>query len=146
MTPEEHKAKVRQVIDEAYGKGNLDALDEVNAPDAVWHQRPGPDIKGMDAYKQMVTNLRNALSDFKFTVDEYIAEGDINAMRWTIQGTHSGQLMNLPVPPTGKQVTMNGILMTRLVNGKAVEHWNYSDMLGFMQQLGVAPPTGKAGG
>jgi ketosteroid isomerase-like protein len=87
MTPEEHKARVRRVIDEAYGKGNLDALDEVNAPDAVWHQPPGPDLKGMDAYKQMITSLRSALSDFRFTVDEFIVEGDINAMRWTIQGT-----------------------------------------------------------
>jgi steroid delta-isomerase-like uncharacterized protein len=141
MTPEEMRAKVLRACDEAYNKGNFDALDEINAADVVWHNPPGPDIEGLEAYKQMMKGLRNALSGFQFTIDQHIAEGDTGAIRWTIRGTHTGQLLNLPVPPTGKQVTMNGVLMTRLVNDKAVEHWNYSDMLGFMQQLGVAPTT-----
>ena len=33
-----------------------------------------------------------------------------------------------------------GVGLVHTVNGKAVELWQYIDMLGFMQQLGVSPP------
>ena len=146
MAPEDLRTITKRAWDEAFHKGNVNALDEIVAQDLVHHQPPMPDIKGLAAYKQMVAEMRKAFSDIKFTFDEMIAEGDASAARWTFQGTHTGQMPGSPVPPTGKQVTMTGLGMARAVNGKAVEHWNYVDMLGLMQQLGIAPPMGKAGG
>lgn len=146
MTPEDQKAKVRSVVDEAYNKGNVNALDEIVATDVVFHRPPGPDVKGLDAYKRMVVDLLKAFSDIQFTIDEFIMEGDTDAMRYTFCGTHTGQLPTLSIPPTGKKVTITGLVMVRTVNGKAVEEWDYADMLGLMQQLGIAPPIGKAEG
>lgn len=141
MATEDLKTKIRRAWDEAFHKGNVNALDEIVAPELVNHQPPGPDTKGLTAYKQMVTDLRKAFSDIKFTFDEIIVEGEVNATRWTFQGTHVGQLAAMaPIPPTGKRVTMTGIAFVHTVNGKAVELWQYIDMPGFMQQLGVSPP------
>ncbi len=64
------------------------------------------------------------------------AEGDRVAIRWTATATHTGELMGIPA--TGKSVSMNGIMIDRWVNGKVAEHWEQLDMMGLMQQLGVA--------
>lgn len=144
MMSDEQKAKVRRVIDEAFHKGNMNAWDEIVAPDVVYHQPPAPDVKGLDAYKKVMEDFRKAFSGLRFTIHEWPMEESVDAFRYTIQGTHTGQLPGSPIPPTGKSVTMTGISMVRTEGGKLVEEWNYLDMLGLMQQLGVAPPVGKA--
>ena len=59
-------------------------------------------------------------------------------LRFTGRGTHRGAMMG--IPPTGKQVTIKGIAIHRIANGKVVENWVTMDMLSVMQQLGVVPP------
>jgi predicted ester cyclase len=146
MSTEEQKDRVRHVVDETYSKGNLDVMDEFWAADLVYHHPPLPDFKGLEATKQFVIGFRKAFSDIQFTIDDLIVEGDMGAMRWSIQATHAGPSPALAIPATGKRVTLKGLAMWRMVNGKGVEMWNYPDMLGLMQQLGVGPATGKAGG
>ena len=63
--------------------------------------------------------------------------------RLTITGTHQGAFQGLP--PTGKQITMSGIEIVRLVDGKAVERWGELDNLGLLQQLGAIPMPGSTG-
>jgi predicted ester cyclase len=72
-----------------------------------------------------------------------ITEGDKVAVRGTISGTHQGDLMG--IPPTGRQVTVTLIDVNRIEDGKLVERWGVSDMLGMMQQLGVIPEPGQPG-
>jgi predicted ester cyclase len=138
MAPEDEKTKVRHAIDEVFNKGNMNALDEIAAPGIVYHQPPRPDLKGLDAYKQFFTDLRKAFPDMQYTIEELIIEGDTSAARYTVRGTHTGQWMS--IPPTGKRVAWTGLWMTRTVNGMGVEQWVYSDVVGLMQQLGVAQP------
>lgn len=57
--------------------------------------------------------------------------------RWTITGTHKGEFQG--VPPSGRQITMNGIDMSRVVEGKLAEHWAQFDVIGVMQQIGAMP-------
>jgi predicted ester cyclase len=62
-----------------------------------------------------------------------IAEGDKVATRFTARGTHQGEFMGFA--PTGKQVTLVGIVVDRVRRGKVVESWVSSDMWGLVQQL-----------
>ena len=71
-----------------------------------------------------------------------IAEGDTVVTRVIYYASHTGSFMG--IPPTGKQVTVSGIDITRIVNGKAEESWGNSDALGMLQQLGVIPAPGRA--
>jgi predicted ester cyclase len=66
---------------------------------------------------------------------DLVAEGDKVAIRWSWRGIHKGEYMG--IAPTGKQVTMTGISILRIVGGKIVEEWGESDNLGFMEQLGA---------
>lgn len=144
---EEVKNLAKRVIDEAYNKGNVDVLDEAYATNFVRHNPPPfPDIEGLEALKQYNKDLRTAFPDFQGTIDEMVVEGDTFVLRYTWRGTHTGQMSNIPIPPTGKRVTGVGCLVGHRASGKTVEEWSYADNLGLLQQLGVVPPLGEGGG
>jgi predicted ester cyclase len=67
-----------------------------------------------------------------------ISVGDKVAHRWTFTGTHRGELMGLE--PTGRSVTVEGIEMNRIADGKIAESWAISDALGLREQLGAEQP------
>jgi len=139
--PEENKALVRRAFEEVWNQGKLDVIDEIFAADFVYHIAGSPDIHGPDGEKQFVTMHRTAFPDIKFTVEDWIAEGDKVVTRWTFTGTHKGELMG--ISPTGVQVTMTGISIGRIAGGKIVEVWGNADSLGMLQQLGAVPPLGQ---
>lgn len=139
---EEWKAKCIRVHREAWNEGNLDALDELHAADLVVHWPPFPDIEGLKAWREFAANMRIAFPDLQATTDEIIVEGDTYAARWATWGTHTAQSPAMPIPPTGKQMTVTMCGMGHIVEGKIVEEWLYSDNLGLFQQLGVIPPLG----
>jgi predicted ester cyclase len=81
--------------------------------------------------------FRAAFPDIHVAVEDVIANGDKVVVRLTFSGTHTGPLMGMP--PTGKFVTITGIAIDRIQNGKIVEHWVNRDDLGMLQQLGMIP-------
>jgi steroid delta-isomerase-like uncharacterized protein len=81
---------------------------------------------------------KTAFPDLNVTVEEVIAEGDKAVTRWTVRGTHQGEIEEFG-PPTGKQVELKGLTMHRIEGGKIVEEWEGYDNLGVMQQLGLVP-------
>ncbi len=133
---------VRKVIEEAWNKGNLDVLDEIYITDFVQHRIPFLDFEGLEAYKQYIIGTRKAYPDLQFTIEEIIVDGGTTAVWFTFRGTHEGESVMFPIPPTGKQVTLKGCTIGHWVEGKFVEEWVYADWLGFMQQLGftLTPP------
>ncbi len=116
---------------------NPDVLDEVYATDLVWHE-PDQDIQGLEAAKQFVSTYKSAFPDLHATVEDIFAEGEKVVTRWTIRGTHQGEIEEFG-PPTGKQIEIRGITIHRIEGGKIVEEWERYDNLGLMQQLGLAP-------
>jgi steroid delta-isomerase-like uncharacterized protein len=116
---------------------NPDILDEVYTPDLVWHE-PDQDIQGIEEAKQFLSTYKSAFPDLKATVEDQIAEGDKVVTRWTISGTHQGEIEGLG-PPTGRQMEVEGISISRFEGGKVVEEWEQYDNLSFMQQLGLIP-------
>jgi|SRR5690606_2194849 Predicted ester cyclase len=133
---EQNTTLVHRAITEVWNKGNYDVLSELVAQDIVIHSStPSEDIHGPEGIKQFYSVLRMAFPDLHFTVEDQIAHGDRVVTRWTARGTHAGEFQG--IPPTGKQVTMSGIDIDRIVNGKVVECWPIADDLNVMQQLGV---------
>jgi len=138
MSTEENKALVRRVFEEGVVQGKLDAVSEIIAPNYVNHNFPGG--PGPEGFKQVIMMFKSAFPDMGLTIEDMIAEGDRVATRGTWTGTHQGDFMG--VPATGKHVTVSYSDIWRLENGKAVENWVQMDILGLMQQLGVAPGGG----
>jgi steroid delta-isomerase-like uncharacterized protein len=104
------------------------------------HTLPSSLPKGIDGNKVFTSMFLRAFPDTRMTVEQQVAEGDNVVTRWTAQGTHKGELMGIPA--TGKQVTITGITIDRIVAGRIVESWDEFDQFGMMQQLGVVPGPG----
>src|SRR2546428_11983152 len=136
MSTEDNKAQARRAYD-AFNQGNLTAYYELFTPDFVLHNA-SMTVQGLEAYKQFLLMYLAAFPDARLTLEDTIAEGDKVVTRQTFRGTHTGDLMG--IPPTGKQVSSTGIIITRVANGRAIEQWNNYDDLGLLQQLAVVPP------
>ena len=141
MAGEDIKVVARREIVEIFSEGNLDVADEIIATDFVGHDPALPEpTRGPDGVKQAAAGYRAAFPDLTCTVVQQVAEGDTVVTRWTAQGTHEGELFG--IAPTGKQATITGISVTRIVGGKMVEDHTNWDTFGMMVQLGVVPtPT-----
>jgi steroid delta-isomerase-like uncharacterized protein len=141
MSAEENKALVRRYVEEFVDRGNLDLSGEIFAPDFVRYGA-GPDqVSGVEDLKQFLVMLHSGFPGFQSTIEDLFAEGDKVVLRFTFRGTHQGEFMG--IAPTGKQVTMSGIDILRISDGKIVEMWNQEDVLGMMQQLGAIPEPGQ---
>ena len=135
MSTEVNEALAHRVY-EAFNQRNLEVLDELCAPDFVYHLG-SMSIQGPEAYKQFLLKLLRAFPDLKATIEDTIANGDTVVARYILRGTHKGNYMGMP--PTGKQITLTAMGITRIASGRAVEQWVNADDLGALQQLGVIP-------
>jgi steroid delta-isomerase-like uncharacterized protein len=136
---EKNKTIVRKFY-KMFELGDLDLADKVVSADYVSHNAiPGSrnDIEGL---KQVVTSIKNALPDIQFEIGDQIAERDKVVSRYTIAGTHRGELFGIPA--TGKQVKWTATATMTVANGKIQESWINWDQWGLMQQLGVVPLPG----
>jgi len=137
---EENKEKMRRVLEEAFGQGKTEVVDEVLDSDFVcWDPNSETgEIRGAETIKGEIEYFRNAFPDFYWRVDDQIAEGDRVTTRYTLGGTHQGEFFG--VPGTGKRIEITGINIDRFdEGGKLVEEWPEYDLLGAMQQMGAVP-------
>jgi steroid delta-isomerase-like uncharacterized protein len=142
MGTEENKAIIRRFIGEVFNEGKLAAIPELVDSGYSMHG-PGPAVSGQQGMQEFVTTYRTALPDYHCTVEDQVAEGDKVVTRWTVRGTQRGTLDGLP--PTGKPVTLAGIVIDRIANGRMAETWMQADLLGMMQQLGLVPTPAESG-
>ena len=142
MIPEEMRAALTKMLDDFWHKEDIEAAYAIYSDDVVFQRIPSPPMVGKGANMQADAGMLAAFSDNKTTVDEIIIEGDAAAIRWTWEATHSGVSPSLGIPPTGNRVSIVGCSVFHFRNGKIVEQWEYSDLLGLLQQLGVIPALG----
>ena len=143
LTEQEAEALFESYL-EILNEGNLAIADDVIHPEFVLHHCNFPeDLVGIDAFKAFIANNAAAFPDFKLTMDEFFVKGDKMASRWTVTGTQTGPMRDLP--PTGKKMQISGLSFYRIANGKFAEEWLYFNMLDFYQQLGftLVPPKAQ---
>jgi len=140
----EHNKQVVLRWREERNKGNWTIIDELHAPDYVGSMAgvPGP-VRGREALKHLFAGYWAAF-DVHATPepDLLFADGDMVANRETVRVKHKGTFQGIPA--TGKEATITSMDLYRIVDGKIVEQWTETDLLGLMQQLGVVPPPGSA--
>ena len=136
-TSEDNKAAVRGCFENA-SQGNFEALDAIVSPDYVLHPE---DIRGVEGLREMVEAYRSAIADLRITIDQQFTEGDHVATRYTIRGTHTGDLMG--APPTGRDVEFTGITISRCRDGRIAEEWELVDTVGLLRQVGALPEMAR---
>jgi steroid delta-isomerase-like uncharacterized protein len=140
--PTDNKSIVRRLYEEVWNKRHLEVAGELIAPSHAMQliDLPDPGI-GPEAYARNVTQYVRAFPDLKFTVLDLVAENDKVVAFWNISGTHKGEFRG--VAPTGKKISVDGITINQLANGKIMDSYVSLDMWGMMQQLGAIPAVGQ---
>lgn len=140
--PIENKVIIQRLYDEVWNKRKVELLHLLLSPSHALHGPifPGSSI-GPEAYKQTLIVFTSGFPDLRFTVEEMVAEDEKVVCYWTISGTQQGEFMG--VPATGKKVSVDGITIHHIANGKIMDTYVSPDMWGMMHQLGVVPALGE---
>lgn len=133
MSAEEVKVAIGQAVAGFNDPANRETYFGLYADDAVYHGVGS----GIEAIRGFYDAVWGAFPDARLEIEDVVSEGDRVACRYAMKATHQGPFQGIPA--TGRQITLTGITILRLVNGRCVERWNQADFLGLMQQLGVAP-------
>ena len=133
---EENINMYTDVWDEVLNKGNLEAIDANFADDYVLTTTAGA-ITGIEAAKAHYGTYLTAVSDIEFIVDDIYGQGNTVIKQWTFKGTHTGDLFGIPA--TGKSISLQGVSIAKIVDGKIASDTDFADDLGLMTTLGVIP-------
>jgi steroid delta-isomerase-like uncharacterized protein len=142
MSPDEHKAIIREHVEVLFNQHRVDRADETVAANYLDRAPLPGQMPGLAGAKQKWAAYLAAVPDMHATVEELVAEGDKVAVRWTVQGTHQGELLGIPA--TGRHAVFRGISIYRLAGGKIVEQWEQWDRLDLLRQLGALPASAQA--
>jgi len=133
---EENKAIVRGFHDQVFNERRVDRSDELFTADYIDHGALPAQAPGLAGAKRKWAGYIAGI-DGSICTEDLVAEGDRVAARWTVEGTHRGELLGIPA--TGRRFRFNGVSIYRLAEGKIAEQWEQLDRLGLLQQLGALP-------
>lgn len=133
--PADHAARMRRFIDGVINHGDFALLDELVHPDYVY-RAPGQELRGAPAIQALFAAYRAAFADLHVRIDQLLTAGDQVMVAFTLTGTHTGALLG--IAPTGNQVQVQGMVLSRFEDGRLIEEWELLDQLTLLQQLGVA--------
>ena len=106
------------------------------APDYIGHNLLSGDMN-REKRIQSVVMTASVIPDLNYTEEDMISEGDKIVTRYIARFTHTGPFMG--IPPTGKQLVVQGVQINRIVDGKNAETWDFMDYMGLLTQLGAIP-------
>ncbi|MFI5097625.1 MAG: ester cyclase [Candidatus Acidiferrales bacterium] len=139
----ENKNIVRRLYDEVWNKRKLDLVGElISSSHALLDPFVSGSQVGPELYRRRVLELTASFPDLRFTLDDLIAEKDKVVASWVISATHKGDFMNIPA--TGKRVSVEGITIHYIRNGKILDSNARWDAVGLLRQLGAFPPLGRS--
>lgn len=132
-----NKELVRRLLEDDISRGDEATAEAIIHPDFVDHTNPPGMQHGLAGHQAIVRLFRAAFPDQWWQIEDLIAEGDRVVARTTMTGTHTGDFFG--IPPTGRGVTVSGVHILRIADGRIAEHWGTNDDLGLMRQLGAIP-------
>jgi predicted ester cyclase len=127
-----NKHLVRHFFEGLFNDGDLSTVDQYLAPDYVDHSPFASEAPGPEGFKRRMKMLRDTLA-VQIRLEDLIAEDDLVAFRWTMEGRHVGEFAG--IAPTGRPVSLTGLNLERIAEGKIVEHRSEYDRLALVEQV-----------
>jgi len=130
----------REFVQKMINERELAQAPEFIAADSIHHEFgdvPEDFQSGPRAMAQFLNLYLRAFSDLRVTFEDALADRDRVVTRWRMEGTQDGPLMGIAA--SGRRVSIEGIRIDRIENGKIAESWMQMDTMGMLQQLGALP-------
>lgn len=120
----------------ALATGQVDLLDSVLIEDWVTHDANPGQEQGRDGFKVFIPLLGNSFSDFEWTVEELVEEGQVIVARSTFSAVHSGEFMGHAA--TGKSFTAKAIDVHHFnADGMVTHTYHLEDWIAVLAQIGA---------
>jgi C-1 hydroxylase len=129
---------------EALNARDLNLWSQMRADDFT-AEYPGLPILIKNQSRMFNQSFVTAFSDIHFHPERILAEDDYVLIHWTASGTHTERLATVSgetIPPTRRKVTITGVLLAEVRDGKVAREWVYWDQLSLLVQLGVMEQPG----
>jgi steroid delta-isomerase-like uncharacterized protein len=139
---EQNKAVVRRIVEEHWNGKNPSLVTELFSMNCALRTPDGP-LQGQEGASLLYNAYATAFPDFNVGVDDTIADGNKVAVRYTFTGTQKGPLA--AVPASGRQVSVQGIVIFRVAGTKVDDVHFVWDKFALLQQIGALPLSGPAG-
>jgi predicted ester cyclase len=133
----DNAAILRRFVDEILNQGDIDGAGRFMREDVVQHVLFPGQKPGLSGFQEMMREARIAFPDIRWSVEEQMTDGDRVLTRFEWTGTHRAPFLG--IDPTGRKVTVWGMVIDRVVDGRIKETRFLMDTLGLMTQLGAIP-------
>ena len=132
------RALVHRLVTEALSNGDFAVADALLAPDARFYTnlRAAPFI-GPEGFRFYIGGVRAGIPDTRIEIHRLIVEDDYAFARWTLHGTHTGDLHGMPA--TGRKIALEAFDFFRIEDGQVAEIRLKFDGVDLLKQLGVMP-------
>ena len=129
----ENKALVARFYSDVFVNWDRALVDELLSSDFRSHDWPAGACTGPDGFWDFYDGVLAAFPDTRYVVDDLIAEGDRVVVHWRLLATQHGEFYGMA--PTGAPISLQGIAIYRVANGKLMERWVVYDLHGLIQQV-----------
>jgi steroid delta-isomerase-like uncharacterized protein len=142
MSGAQNRAIARRFVQEIFNEGKLEEAKNFVTHDIIYHG--AEEVRGLEDFKEWISEDRKALPDMQVTIVDDIEEGNKVALRWNLKATQEGEILGLPA--SHEKFETNGVEIFHFETGKIKEAWTIYDGLKPALQLGVVEivqPTGS---
>ncbi len=137
MSVLEQNKEIAVSVSQSIMNGDWEKVDELLDDDFIYVGDGADPINKQQYIGFMRGVLCAAMTDMDMKFTRVIAEGDLVAIEYTNEMTHTGEFYG--VPATDKRVVGTGHFIRKVENGKVTAEWQTTNALGLMRQLGVIP-------
>lgn len=139
-TPDSIAVPAQLLVREVWSRGDLALVDELVTDGYVEHDpvRSNP-LRGPEALKERVARYRRGSPDLTRTIEETLVDGNTVAIHYTVTGTHEGSLLG--IDPTGREIEVDGMLLSRVIDDRITEGTDIWDAFGLLRQLDALPDS-----
>ena len=134
--PMENTAIVRRLYEEVWNKRRFELLDELISSS---HALLAPNVSGSEVgpqvYRHQVLALLKGFPDLQMTIEDIFGEDEKIVVEWTFSGTHDGKFLGIPA--THNKVSVDGVTIHHVANGKVIDTSATWNGLALMKQLGT---------
>ena len=113
--------------------GDLDAFDELLAPDVIVHAPLGLSTESREAEKDVWREAVAAMADLRHEVQEVVVDGDVEMARVVVTGTLRSAFGG--VEGAGRSFRIDQAVITHLRDGAVVEAWEIADVAALREQV-----------
>lgn len=136
---EKNAGVVRRLFLDGFSRNDADVLREVLAEDFKLSSAGAIADDGLDAAagrETLIAGMRRnhaCLEGWGFTIGRIVADADHVAALWEATGRHVGSYMG--ETPSGRKVTLHGLSLFLMRDGRIAQDWVFADQAGFRAQM-----------